>query len=163
MRLAQRKGLIPIVLGLVFLFVVFSTLHEFGHWLIATLDGAKINSVAWFPYIDETGVHSAYVNVNEFTFSSISTLVFFLLMGFLITFTPFCLIFVFLYQKKSVWWSFAFLQLMASFAVASNDFLSIGRVIGNIPLGIGLFLISNIITMSLFIWLVSKIYQMEKA
>jgi len=161
-KLAQKKNFVPLFLGLIFLFTLFSPLHEFGHLLIATLDGAQIHSVAWFPYIDETGIHSANINVNEFTFSSILILIFFEFAGLLITFTPFPLLFIYLHHRKSAWWTFVFIQVMASFAVASNDLLNVGRILQNSSLGIGLCIVSFTITVGLFTWFAPRIKQLMR-
>jgi hypothetical protein len=161
-RRAWTRLFPPVLLGVVFFLVCLIPLHEFGHWSVATMDGARIDSVAWFPYIDETGLHNPNVVADDSVFSSTLVLVLFRSAGLLITFIPFLLLFVYLYNRKSVWWIFAFIQVMLSPVVADLDMLDIGRILQNPGLGVSLRILSYVVTIVLYVWFVLRIWQLAK-
>ena len=131
--------------------IIYYPVHEIGHWLIAYIDGAEILGFYPFPSWDN-GLIAPCIIVNEWTFSTIHSLIFFLVAGFLITFCPSFLLFIYLYKKESKWWIFPFTWVILSPIASMNDFFSIGRVTQNPNLGIILNLGVAITSIILTIW-----------
>lgn len=142
---ALKKTVLTMALGLI-LVVVTTPIHEFGHWIVARADEAQIHQVVWFPHFNGTHFINAEITVNESSFSSIYSLTFCKLAGFLILFVPSFLFFIYFFRRGSEWWNAAYILMMGSIVSADHDFLSIGRTWNNIHLAFGLYVMSYIVT-----------------
>jgi len=140
---------------MVIIAIMYYPIHEFGHWLVAYVDGAEILGFYPFPWW-ENGFINACTIVNEWTFSSTHTLIFFLLAGFLITFLPSFLFFTYFYKKNQKSWVLPFTWVIQSPWASSNDFLNIGRVIQNPNLGAILYFGATIVSFLLIIWFIKN-------
>ena len=144
-RRALKKTLLAMVLGLM-LIVVTTPIHEFGHWIVARIDGAQIHYIVWFPHFNGTHFINAEITVNELSFSSIYSLTFCKLAGFLILFVPSFLFFIYFFRRGNEWWNTVYIVMMGSIISANHDFLGIGRTLNSIHLALGLYIISYIVT-----------------
>ena len=152
-KLLKRTLLVTI--GIIIITILYYPIHEFGHWLTASIDNAEILGFHPFPNW-ENGLLNAYIVVNEWTFSSIHSLVLFYLAGFSLTFFPFSLLFIYLYKKESKWKILPFTWIILSPLASKNDFYHIGRVIQNPNLGLILNLGVTITPIILTLWLIKN-------
>jgi len=157
-----KKTLLAVVLGLL-LIVITMPVHEFGHWIVAMIDGAQIHRVVWFPYFNGTHFINAEITVNEFSFSSIHLLIFCKLAGFLILFIPSILFFTYFFRRSNEWWHVAYILMMGSIITADHDFIDIGRTLNSIHLAIGLYLSSWVVTFGICVpWYGLKLCNLLK-
>ena len=140
------------------LLIIFPA-HELAHLLIARLDGAQVWDWSLLPSIKGSRIIGGYVNVNEFSFSSLGVLIIFKLAGFLFTFIPATIFSVFLYRNNQKFWVYPFAWVMAAPAVSGNDFFDVGRNLGNLVLGRILYFIAYDLTalmLIIFVLLIRK-------
>lgn len=104
-------------------FLVLSIpVHEFGHYIVAKIDGAHIYEFNGFVSYNGTHFVGPGVTVNEFTFSSFETLILCYLAGFLITFVPGLLVSIFLYTGGSRYWYYSSTWVVSAPLVSVSDF-----------------------------------------
>lgn len=143
------------ILGIAIMVIIYYPIHEFGHWLIANIDGAEILEFHPFPRW-ENGLLNASTIVNKWTFSSIYSFILFILGGFLITFLPSSLLFIYFYKKESKIWVLPFTWVMLSPIASINDFVSMAIVTQNLNLDITLNLGVAIISIMLITWFIKN-------
>ncbi len=149
------------LLLMLLMFILYSPVHEFGHWIVANADNAEILGVELFPHIKGDMIAMGCTVVNEYSFSSLSTLVLFKIAGFLITFIPAVLFFVYLRRRDSKLWDLPFIWIILAPAASGNDYLDIGRVTGKIILGKGLYAIGYFVTFIFLCWFLAQIFLVK--
>jgi len=96
--------------------------HEFGHYIVAKVDGAQIYEFNSFIRYNGTHFIGPSIVVNEFTFSSFETLLLCNLAGFFITFIPGLIISVVLYARGSRFWYYSSTWVVSAPLVSLSDF-----------------------------------------
>lgn len=147
----------------VIMLALYSPVHEIGHVVVAKVDSAEILSVNLFPHFKGFTLVTGSTAVNEFSFSSIEVLILFKMAGFIITFTPAVLLFVYLRRKCSVWWHVPFIWVMAAPGASHQDLIDIGRIWLGYTIGRTLSLAATISTGLMLIWYIwptlSRLYR----
>lgn len=104
-------------------FLVLSIpVHEFGHYIVAEMDGVHIYEFNGF--ISHNGTHfiGPGVIINPLEFSSVETHILCYLGGFLITFVPGLIISIVLYVNGSRLWYYTSTWAVSAPLVSMNDF-----------------------------------------
>jgi len=104
--------------------------HEYGHYIVAEVDGAEILEVNYF--ISYNGTHITYpcITVNEFTFSSPEILILYYLAGMLITLVPALLLSIYLYSEKLNIWRYPYMWVVSAPLVSLTDIDRIFELLG---------------------------------
>lgn len=141
-------------LGIITFFLYFPV-HELGHILMARIDGVSIIDYKLIPSIVKWRFIGGYVTVNEFDFSSIDSLLFFTLGGFLLTVIIGLVGYFILYLTNSQYYKYPYMWIFLAWGASSFDFSSLGRIIGNPSygniLGFGSGLVSGVILSLYFV------------
>lgn len=96
---------------------IYTPIHEMGHVLMAISEDIPI-----------LGVGFSSVTVNELSFNTLNQIILFRASGFLFTFYPALLLFLYLWRKRSSWSHPVYLWLIVTPTVSARDFLDIGRL-----------------------------------
>lgn len=146
------------VVVLVIILVAHTSVHEYGHLLIARIDGAEVIDFQPWPVITWSGVQNPHTDASPESFSSKNVYILFKSGGFLITFIPSFLLWALLYYKKTKYWGIAFISMFLSFRGARTDFLQIGWQAQGLILATTLWLIIPFIT-----WVLLGVWYLRKA
>ncbi|GAH47336.1 unnamed protein product, partial [marine sediment metagenome] len=95
--------------------------HEYGHYIVAEIDGAEIQRLNYFCEFNGTHFFNPSMTVNEFTFSSPEILILYYFGGFLITFIPGVLITIALCLVESSLWKYSYLWILSAPLVSLAD------------------------------------------
>ncbi len=109
-------------------------MHEFGHYIVAKTDGAKIHKINYLFGFNGTHFINPSITVNEFTFSSPITLILYCFAGLLITFVPGLIISGILYLRKSAIWKYPYMWAISAPLVALSDIDRVFTLLGLIGL-----------------------------
>jgi len=107
--------------------------HEYGHYIVAEIDGAQVHRINYFFMFNGTHFINPSITVNEFTFSSPEILILCYFGGFLITFVPGLLAATVLYLMESSIWKYPYLWVVCTPLVSLTDF---DRVLGLLGLSV---------------------------
>jgi len=110
------------------------TVHEWGHYIVAKIDGAQVDRINYFCGFNGTHFINPSITVNEFSFSSPAALILYCFGGFLITFVPGLLITVVLYFKGSNIWKYSYLWVLSAPLVSLSDFDRVFELLGLIAM-----------------------------
>ena len=130
--------------------VLMMLVHEIGHIIIATLDQVNYTLITRWTFLA--------IVADESQFSSLTSLLLFKGMGFIITFTPALVLWRWLRSRSTRLWVLPTWWIIASPASAHHDFYDIGLAMGSLWLGI--FMANLVVVMSiiLFAYFI-KVYQ----
>ena len=124
---------------LIFL-LMYPFIHETSHWVTAYLFGFEIIRCSY-----------CSISINIFSVPALTYMIFFKSSGFIITFYPALCVFLYLWRKKSPWAHLPYLWLMISPIVSGQDFLDIGKLVVNITLTKGIYMLSQYATFLMMI------------
>lgn len=150
-QMGSKPWLLPFSLGWVFMFTIYSPIHELGHFLVADFDEATVRGVTWW-WITESGIHKPNIFIDPESFSSIYAYVLCRLAGLLIILVPFSVLLLIWRFKRSDWWHFSFILIASSFVFSFDDFYRIGFVVQGPLLAACLAAASVSAAGSLFFW-----------
>jgi len=104
--------------------------HEYGHYIVAEIDGAEILGVNYFVSYNSTHITYPCITVNEFTFSSPEALILYYLAGMLITFVPALLLSICLYSERLNIWRYPYMWVISAPLVSLTDIDRIFELLG---------------------------------
>lgn len=97
-------------------------IHELGHYIVAKIDGAQMYDFQGFISFNGTHILGPGITINEFTFSSIWTLLLCYFGGFLITSVPGFIASIILYTRKSNSWYYTSMWVVSAPLTSLGDF-----------------------------------------
>ncbi|EMR73521.1 hypothetical protein MCGE09_00554 [Thaumarchaeota archaeon SCGC AB-539-E09] len=126
---------------------VYPPIHELGHLTAAILKEIQI-----------LGIEYSVITVRD-SFTSTGQILLFKTSGFLVTFYPALILFLYLWKRGSHWAHPAYVWLMASPLVSSRDFLEIGHIIGINGMGQTLYYTSILSTTLMLCVYMHEVYR----
>ena len=105
----------------VFLSILIIPILEYGHYIMAKRDNATITDTNFIGEYNQDGLTNPHILVNEFTFSSIPSLIAFYLAGFFVTFSIGSIFTIVLIHFRSRYWICAFSWVVIAPLASLND------------------------------------------
>jgi len=116
-----------LLLGMSFVFTIYSPIHEGIHLLFAHVSGAPISEVKWW-LLTDSGIENPCVTI-DFTSMSVQVVVASYMAPFLVLSFVFTTLWYIWYVRKSLWMFFACVPLSLNFVLSTVD-LGLSQIVG---------------------------------
>lgn len=125
-RKLNKKRFVLVMISVLLSFPV----HEFGHYIIAVLDGVEIQKANFIGLFNGTHFINPSITVNEFTFSSPLILILYNLGGLLITIIAGLIVSVILRKRDSTNWVYPYSWVVVAPLASLSDIDHIFYLLG---------------------------------